>query len=119
MASARCLQKLGRENDRRNTYRAMLFDRYVNDLPQAEEARTVLGAAEVDEIQALIDAGTVTNITIEVETEALTVEGSGTSSSVEADLSPVEIDDEAVTNIAIEVETDVSPVVDTEMEGEM
>ena len=79
LASARCLKMLGLENDRRNTYRAILFDRYVNTLPQAEVARTALGAAEVAEIEALLTAGTVTNIAIEVETEALTTAGGDTA----------------------------------------
>ena len=67
LASARCLKKLGLENDRRNTYRAMLFDPYVSDLPQAEEARTILGTTEVAKIAAYIETGGATNITIEVE----------------------------------------------------
>ncbi len=67
LASARCLEKLGLNNDRRNTYRAMLFDPYVSDLPQAEEARRVLGASEVAEIEAYIETGGATNITIDVE----------------------------------------------------
>ena len=67
LASARCLQQMGRENDRRNTFRAMLFDKYVNTLPQADEARAVLGASEVLEIQQMIEAGTTTNITVTVE----------------------------------------------------
>ncbi|WP_168442292.1 tetratricopeptide repeat protein [Pontiella desulfatans] len=71
LASARILEKLGAgyENDRRNTYRAMLFDRYVNELPQAEEAREVLGATEVAEIAAYVETGGVTNIAISVESE--------------------------------------------------
>lgn len=69
LASARILKKLNRENDKRNTYRAMLFDRYVNTLPQAKTAREVLGKAEVAEIQAMITAGTTTNITINLEVE--------------------------------------------------
>lgn len=68
LASARCLKKMGLENDRRNTYRAMLFDPYVNTLPQTAEAREALGAVEVAEIEALMDAGAKTNITIVVET---------------------------------------------------
>jgi len=67
LASARCLEKLGLANDRRNTYRAMLFDPYVNTLPQAEEARTALGVSEVAEIAAYIETGGATNITITVE----------------------------------------------------
>ncbi len=69
LASARILKKMDRENDRRNTYRAMLFDPYVNTLPQADKAREVLGNTEVAEIQALVDVGTTTNITVTVETE--------------------------------------------------
>jgi TolA-binding protein len=67
LAAARCLRELGRENDRRNTLRAMLFDRYVNQLPQADVARMALGAAEVAEIEAFIAAGGTTNITVAVE----------------------------------------------------
>jgi TolA-binding protein len=69
LASAEILKKMGRENDVRNTYRAMLFDNFVNHLPQADVARKYLGAPEVDEIRAMIDAGTTTNISITVETE--------------------------------------------------
>ncbi|MEE9368236.1 MAG: tetratricopeptide repeat protein [Pontiella sp.] len=69
LASARILDKMERMNDKRNTYRAMLFDPYVNSLPQAVRAREVLGATEVAEIQAMIDAGTTTNISITVEAE--------------------------------------------------
>ncbi len=67
LASARCLQELGLENDRRNTYRAMLFDPFVSSLPQSEEAREVLGSAEVAEIELYIELGGVTNITVELE----------------------------------------------------
>lgn len=69
LSAARCLGKMGRENDQRNTYRAMLFDSYVNDLPQAEVAREVLGASEVVGIETYIATGGSTNITIEVESE--------------------------------------------------
>uniref|UniRef100_UPI003563D25F tetratricopeptide repeat protein n=1 Tax=Pontiella sp. TaxID=2837462 RepID=UPI003563D25F len=69
LGSARILKKMGRENDVRNTYRALLFDRYVNTLPEAEVARKYLGAAEVAEIVAYMDAGNTTNITIVVEAE--------------------------------------------------
>lgn len=69
LASARCLEKLGREGDRRNTFRAMLFDKYVNQLPQAEQARGVLGAEEVAGIHELIMAGVHTNITVTVNAE--------------------------------------------------
>jgi len=69
LASARCLQKLGLENDRRNTFRAMLFDKYVNRLPQAEDARTVLGAEEVLEISQMIADGLQTNLTVSIDAE--------------------------------------------------
>ncbi len=69
LASARCLQKLGLENDRRNTYRAMLFDKYVNTLPQADEAKAILGVDEVLEITTLLAQGVQTNIVVTVEAE--------------------------------------------------
>lgn len=69
LASARCLQALGRDGDMRNTYRAMLYDKYVNTLPQAETARTVLGADEVLEIQQKMAAGLQTNLVVTVESE--------------------------------------------------
>ncbi len=68
LASARCLQQLGLEEDMRNTYIAMLFDRYVSDLPQAEEARKALGAGEVAEIETFISTGGSTNIVVAVDT---------------------------------------------------
>jgi len=68
LASARCLQKLGLENDRQKTYRAMLFDPYVSDLPQAEEARKMLGASEVAEIETYIATGGSSNIVVAVDT---------------------------------------------------
>lgn len=70
LASARCLDLLGQENDRRNTYRALLFDSFVNTLPQADVARKELGAVEVAGIEAKLAEGAITNITIEVEMEA-------------------------------------------------
>ena len=48
---------MGLENDKRNTYRAMLFDRYVNKLPQADLAREYLGFDEVIEIETKIELG--------------------------------------------------------------
>ena len=48
---------MGLENDKRNTYRAMLFDRYVNKLPQADAAREYLGFDEVVEIETKIELG--------------------------------------------------------------
>ncbi len=69
LASARCLQKLGLENDRRNTFRALLFDKYVNKLPQADVARRELGPDEVLEITQMLVAGTQTNLTVKIEGE--------------------------------------------------
>ena len=69
LASARCLERLGLENDRRNTFRAMLFDPYVNELDQAVKAREVLGIDEVAEIEAYIETGGTTNINVQVEAE--------------------------------------------------
>ena len=69
LASARCLERLGLENDRRNTFRAMLFDPYVNELDQASKAREVLGIDEVAEIEAYIETGGTTNINVVVEAE--------------------------------------------------
>lgn len=67
LGSARCLMQLGLENDARNTYRAMLFDKYINELPQAETARKALGEEEVLEIQQWISQGLQTNISVTVE----------------------------------------------------
>jgi TolA-binding protein len=52
LRSAQCLKKMGRESAARNTYRAMLLDEYVRDLPQAQAAKDVLGPAEVLELLA-------------------------------------------------------------------
>lgn len=81
--SARCLGVLGRENDRRNTLRALLFDRFVNTLPQADVARKELGDDEAAEIDAKVEGGGTTNFVIEIEmvesvsgtNETKTVEG--------------------------------------------
>jgi len=69
LSSARCLKKAGPEYaaDVRNTYRAMLFDTFVNELPQADVAREALGTAEATQIAELVEAGTQTNITIVVD----------------------------------------------------
>jgi tetratricopeptide (TPR) repeat protein len=67
LASARILEKLGMPGERMNTYKAMLLDRYVNELPQAEIARKALGSSEVAEIENMISAGVKTNILIQVE----------------------------------------------------
>lgn len=69
LGSARVLQALGRTADARNTCRAMLFDKYVNSLPQAAEAVRVLGAEEALEIKQMIAAGVQTNITVTVQAE--------------------------------------------------
>jgi hypothetical protein len=45
----------------------MLFDTYVNDLPQADVARKELGASEVAEIETYLDAGGTSNLVIEVD----------------------------------------------------
>ncbi|HKL21099.1 MAG TPA: tetratricopeptide repeat protein, partial [Tichowtungia sp.] len=71
LASARCLQKLGRpEIDIQNTYRAMLYDEDVNELPEAEVAKDYLGEQVVLEIMGKINAGLETNITVTVDAEA-------------------------------------------------
>lgn len=69
LASARCLSELGLTNDMRNTYRAMLFDKYVKDLPQAAEAIRALGAEEVLEIKNLLASGVTTNLTVTLGVE--------------------------------------------------
>lgn len=69
LASARVLGAMGRENDRRNTFRAMLFDKYVNALPQADSAKKALGAAEVLEINTYISEGGKTNISVTIDAE--------------------------------------------------
>ena len=57
LASAEVLGAMGLENDKRNTYRAMLFDRFVNTLPQAEVARAYLGEDETIEIEMKMELG--------------------------------------------------------------
>ena len=47
----------------------MLFDKYVNQLPQAGEAKKVLGAGEVKEINTLLEQGVRTNFTVSVDAE--------------------------------------------------
>jgi TolA-binding protein len=82
LSSARCLMKMSEEpglssKERtdleaaaHNTYRAMLYDRYVNHLPQADVARAAVGEAEVSEINAMIESGMETNIIVDVDAEA-------------------------------------------------
>jgi len=67
LGSARCLNQLGLTSDARNTWRAMLFDKYVNTLPQALVARESLGTEEVLEIAELLASGVKTNLTVTVE----------------------------------------------------
>lgn len=81
LAGARCMQKLDRENDRRNILRAFLFDPYVNALPQAAEARKMLGASEVSAIEAYIATGGATNIAIGVSSGPITAGGAEPSGS--------------------------------------
>ena len=71
LSSARCLGKLGLDQERIDTYKAMLFDPYVNSLPQAEKAREALGAAEATGIASFLEAGGTSNIAIVVETEII------------------------------------------------
>ncbi|MEI6891492.1 MAG: tetratricopeptide repeat protein [Pontiella sp.] len=86
LASARILEKMDRENDVRNTYRAMLFDPYVNTLPQASVASNYLGSAEVAEITAFLDTGGSSNITITVEAQ-MTPAGGTTNDTASAEAS--------------------------------
>lgn len=46
LRSAEILNKMGREDAARNTYRAMLYDTYVQNLPQADKAKELLGPEE-------------------------------------------------------------------------
>jgi tetratricopeptide (TPR) repeat protein len=71
LASARCLAKLGLEKERIDTFKAMLYDPYVNGLPQADKAREMLGATEVGAIADFVEAGGTSNIAITVETEII------------------------------------------------
>jgi tetratricopeptide (TPR) repeat protein len=50
LRSAECLRKMGRVTAARNTYRAMLLDKYVRDLPQAQTAKEILGPEETAEL---------------------------------------------------------------------
>jgi len=67
LGSARCLQALGYTQESHNTYRAMLFDKYINTCPQAEQAQKAIGATETLEIAQFIQSGGKTNLTITVE----------------------------------------------------
>ncbi|MBM4151951.1 MAG: tetratricopeptide repeat protein, partial [Kiritimatiellaceae bacterium] len=50
LRSVNCLAKLGKTNDVMNTYRAMLQDEYVRNLPQTAEAKKALGPEETAKI---------------------------------------------------------------------
>ena len=69
LASARCLKGLGLEIDMYNTYRAMLFDKYINILPQADVAREALGTKIVQEIDMIMAQGIHTNMTVKLSME--------------------------------------------------
>lgn len=81
LSAARCLEKLAdqpgissRDRDRYqearlNTLRAMLYDTYVNKLPQADEARKILGPSEVASVEAVLASDVTTNIVVNVEEE--------------------------------------------------
>jgi len=81
LSSARCLEALSEQpglpakeveqyrQARINTLRAMLYDRYVNKLPQADMARELLGPSEVAVIEAFIASDTTTNIVVNIEEE--------------------------------------------------
>jgi len=71
LACARCLKKLGRMHDRTNIFRAMLYDRYVNKLPQAEVAKKALGPAVVSEIMKQLNNGVITNIVVKADVKIL------------------------------------------------
>jgi hypothetical protein len=49
----------------------MLFDSYINQLPQAEVAKTALGSEEVIEINTLLAQGVETNMTVTIEAEVV------------------------------------------------
>jgi tetratricopeptide (TPR) repeat protein len=66
LRNAQCLKKMGRHEDARKTYAAMLLDVYVRDLPQAKVAIDVLGP----EVSAKLLAGG------EDVTETIELEGS-------------------------------------------
>jgi len=71
LSCARCLKKLGRMDDRTNVFRAMLYDRYVNKLPQAKIAKKELGNTVVLEIAKQLDEGFITNIVVKADAEIL------------------------------------------------
>lgn len=66
LRGAECLEKMDRPAAARNVYRAMLLDKYVRDLPQAEQAKRVLGP---EETAALLAGSTNTMETVEKESD--------------------------------------------------
>lgn len=70
LAAARCLEKMGLEAERQEVYRAMLYDKYINYLPQAQTARTALGTQAVQVIELQLEQGVSTNITVKLSAEA-------------------------------------------------
>lgn len=83
LSAARCLSGLQLDVERRNTLRAMLFDKYVNQLPEADEARTELGTEVTQEIEQMIEQGIHTNLTVKIEAETPAVERSQEPKPVE------------------------------------
>ena len=67
--SARVLKALGLYEDAHNTYRAMLYDKYVNTLPQAETAHQEVTPTELEEIATWLTEGVQTNLTVTIEAE--------------------------------------------------
>ena len=69
IGSARCLKQMGYESEALNTYRAMLFNKYVNDRPECQVARDALGEEQARGIYEMIASGVVTNFTVTLEVE--------------------------------------------------
>ena len=93
LASARCLEQLGLEDELMMTYEAMLYNRFVSLLPQADLAREALGEARASEIKAFINSGQTTNLVIAVDTGGMvdtTLINTNAAESVEADVVNVE-----------------------------
>jgi TolA-binding protein len=89
LASARCLETLGLEDELMLTYEAMLYDRFVSLLPQADVAREALDAGKVSEIKNFVSAGGKTNLMIAVDTGGMidtTLTNTNTTESVETDM---------------------------------
>jgi hypothetical protein len=62
----------------------MLYDRFVNQLPQAELARAAVGEAEVSEINAMIESGVETNIIVDLDADAKVDDAAAADDSPEA-----------------------------------